>query len=126
MPTSPNANPTLPSPVAAFRTDPDLDRVERIAAAEQALLELYGANHVPVRCTDGTYVVQYFAREIDAKMQRRWAARAIVEREIIEERRQETLMAMTRRGPTAREIAERQREMLEATGMLTSGWPEVA
>lgn len=94
MPTSSNANPTLPSPFQVFHTDPDLDRVERIAKAEQLILTVCGEWHVPIRTGDGAYVMQYFANSSDARVQRRGAARNIVDMEIIEERRRETLHAL--------------------------------
>src|SRR4051812_35896979 len=73
-----NANPTLPNwPFDRFTTDSSLDRVVRVAAVEQMVLAAYGPLHVPDK--DGNE--RYFAKDIDARVQRRWIAQHIVDRQ---------------------------------------------
>jgi hypothetical protein len=116
-----NANPTLPSAFEVFRTDPQLDKIERIVKVEAMLLATFGPYHVPMRCTDGAYVPAYFGNEADAKRQRCWRARAIVEAEIIEERRREYLDALAHPPIllSLREAANRQMAQYEREGRVT-------
>lgn len=76
-PTAQPALPRLPSPASVFAPDPASDRVLRIIAVERALEEQYGPFHVP----DAQGRLRYFSAGIDATVQRRWAARRIVELE---------------------------------------------
>lgn len=113
MPEQQNAK--LPSPYSVFRPDPHAERFARVAIVEQQLLAEHGFFHVPDR--EGRLV--YYGHGIDAQVQRRRAAWRIVEME-------ERIERLAHRPMTPRELAARQREVLDQTGVLTSGYDEVA
>src|SRR5690349_2197699 len=73
------AIPKLPSPASVFQPDPATERILRIAAVERELLAEPGPHPAPVRLTSGAMHPTDFANAFDATIQRRWAARPIVE-----------------------------------------------
>lgn len=115
---NPSALPDLPAwPFERFATDASLDKVVRVSMVERALLAEFGAVHVPD--TQGSE--RYFAREIDAKYQRRHMARRIVDEQ--DWRTRYAQIASQGHGfalPTMREIAEAQRAEFEAVGEVTT------